>query len=494
MRKIPTWQKFIKKYVRLINGLRMWDHINSFQLQDFEGIFTHRFSMLNRPRGNSKTFDLSVSCANDLVMSETQQRIYVIANDQEQAELIVTDVARILMDHDDLSGLARITKTEIQLKDHPKSFLKALPSDAPGSLGLRPTRLLCDEMGSWPPRADALFFSLYNALIKTSDSRMVIISTPSWDLSGLLHRILEEARHDPRWYVSERGPEANWISEEDRNLFRHDFMDQEVWLRDYEGVWTQGHGALFPEKLVDGVGCHDMPEIASSARCAIGVDIGYRHNWSVLVVVKRDPVTDLLVVEGMSCFDPKKSGGSVSLNDVEDEALALAQMYDAPIHYDPHEFRSAAERLHREHRIQVHEYTFSEKGRKDLFEHLIDQIEKGKVVCSVRNPYWKDLRRQLLGLSVEKMASGSWKITHKGANDDIVVALALAAKALPSQQYMVDTMPMALGHRVSASMIHRSPMRDPQPNAYGEGDDQNSPWGSMGGSIFDDRSSPWHNK
>lgn len=491
---IKTLQKFIKKYVRLIDGRKFWPHINPFQLQDFEGISAHRFSMLSRPRGNSKTFDLSVLSANDLVTSETQQRIYVIANDEDQAELIVSDVSKILMDHDDLQGIAKITKGEIKLKHHPKSFLIALPSDAPSSLGLRPTRLLCDEMGSWPPRADALFFSLYNALIKTSDSRMVIISTPSWDLSGLMYRILEEARKDPRWYVSERGPEASWISQEDRNFFRHDFMSQEVWLTDYEGIWTQGHGALFSDKLADGVGCHDMPEIADRARCAIGVDIGYRHNWSVLVVVKRDPKTDLLVVEAISCFDPKKSGGSVSLNDVEDEALNLARIYDAPIHYDPHEFRGAAERLNREHRIPVHEYTFSEKGRKELFESLIDQIEKGKVVCSVRNPYWKDLRRQLLGLSIEKMGSGAWKITHKGANDDIVVALALAAKALPSQQYMVDTMPMALGHRVTGSLMPRSPMRDPRSNAYGEGDDQHSPWGSSGGSVFEDRSSPWYNK
>ncbi len=98
-------------------------------------------------------------------------------------------------------------------------------------------------------------------------------------------------------------------------------------------------------------------------------------------------------------------------------------------------------------------------------------------------PFHPLLRRELLGLTWEATTAGMKVVPRGRAHQDVSVTIRMIV-AMLEQGGSVNpeiAMPMGIGRRTMIPFGDGpAPMRDPSPNAYGEGDDHQTPWASGG--------------
>lgn len=153
------------------------------------------------------------------------------------------------------------------------SRLRVLTADAPSAYGLRPDWIAVDELAEW--RTRALWDSLWSAMGKRARCRMLVITTPGWDRTGIAWEVRQVAEREANWYLASRGPCAGWIdpawrAQQERTLPSH------VFARLHLGRWVEGAGAFLSAAEVDGVFITGRPAARKPVRRRRDQD-GGRH-------------------------------------------------------------------------------------------------------------------------------------------------------------------------------------------------------------------------
>ena len=421
---LRRWRKdrmtFRREAIILESGRPFGDVIEPWQEEDFRALDSGqcRNAYLERPRGHSKTGDLGTECVTELVLGPKGQRLFCAAADEDQARLLFEDVAGKFQRSPLLRSAVKITGKEITVKGT-GSRLRVLASNAPTAYGLRPDWIAVDELAEWSKRD--LWDSFWSATGKRPNCRMLVISTAGWDQTGIAWEVRQAAEREADWLLSSRGQCASWIKPEWLDQQRRT-LPAHVFARLHECRWVEGAGAFLTAAEVDAIFTVSLP--SGSGSVALGLDLGVSRDRSVLSVVRQHDETGLIVIEGLTTWQPH-GNQKIELSEVESETAILAGRFNAPVIVDPWQAILMGQRL-RTAGVEVREYVFSAEGRRKIFGVLLDLIRRGRL----RSRPHDELRRELLGLEVQETQAG-WRVDHKpGRHDDHVVAVALAAQAV----------------------------------------------------------------
>ena len=251
---------FRREAILLEDGRPFGEAMDAWQAEDFAALDDpqHRHAYLERPRGHSKTGDLGTEAVVELVLGRPGAQLFCAGADQDQAALLQQDVVGKCERSPWLNPLVRVTRTEVVVPAT-GSRLRVLASDAPSAYGLRPDWIAVDELVEWRKRG--LWDSLWTATGKRPRCRMLVISTPGWDKTGIAWEVRQIAAREADWYFSARGQCASWISaawlaQQARTLPPH------VYQRLHGGVWVEGVGAFLTSAEVEAVFA-DFPDLAA---------------------------------------------------------------------------------------------------------------------------------------------------------------------------------------------------------------------------------------
>jgi len=414
---------FRREQIYLENGQPKGLVLNPFQVADYEGLDSRQHGILIRPRAWDKTGCASDEIFTDMILGPRGQRIYSVAADLGQAQLLKEDLAAKFRRNPLTRNLIRETATTVTMKATDSRY-ESLPYDVPGMWGLRPSRVVLDEVGEFPPRAEAIWTALWTATAKVPGCRVLVISTPSHDPQQLLGRVLKLAKADPtRWFVSERTLDAErptwipdtWIEEQRKSLPAH------VYDRLIRGVWVAGQGRYLTRQEVGSV-FGAIPEGALA--WAVAIDLAVTRDRAVIGVLRLAP-DGTVVVQHLVTFTPTRDT-KVDLLAVKAELLEIIQRLGNPvIVFDPWQASLLAAEL-RAQRYHVIEHAFTSQSRTRLFAHLLDLIRNNQL----KSYEHAELERELYGLEVHTSGSG-WRVDHAGGQfDDHAMATMLGIYGL----------------------------------------------------------------
>lgn len=408
--------KFCKKY----SPVKLTD----WQEEILKGIFSNRFCLIILPSGAGKTLMASLAVGASLICSKKKIRSFAVSNDIEQAGLLDQSLNEVF-EHPDLRRLVDATQWKIALKHQPKSVHQTLATHVSSAWGKTPHLVVADELSESTAASEKNFFAVVSALRKTKDSRLIIITSPSFR-DSTAHKILEQVRNDPNWFCVEYTSDeisCPWLDESDS--IYDVLLPREIRESKHKGIWVDPGGGVMDRAKVDNMTVDAFPH--ATGRRAGGVDLAYSRDWAALSIVEQ--IERCYYVKCLHAWIPTR-GSKVHLPDIEDEIYALQCHYDCwKWNIDPSQALLMVQRLQAEpRRVPIKEFHFSYESRKQIISRLLDLIEDGRVFVRAH----PDLRKQLLSLSVQKTPSGLWKIDHRrNAKDDLVIATALAIAALP---------------------------------------------------------------
>jgi phage terminase large subunit-like protein len=164
-------------------GLREWQraYIRAVYAEDAAGMRPIRTAVLTMGRKNGKTQLAAALALCHLLGPEAEPRgeVYSCALTRDQAAKLFAEMAAILQSHeelDDRCNIVRFTKQiEVLSGVGAGSIYSALSADAGSKLGLSPSFVVYDELGSAPNRA--LFDAMDTATGARENPLMMVIST-----------------------------------------------------------------------------------------------------------------------------------------------------------------------------------------------------------------------------------------------------------------------------------------------------------------------------
>ncbi|MGD0166862.1 MAG: terminase large subunit, partial [Gaiellaceae bacterium] len=418
----------------LEDGRRWGDAATPWQVADAHAVLDlagPRFHYLTRPRGASKTTDLSaVAIAALVTQLPARSRSYAAAADRDQAALLLDEIEGFASRADGLSGALRIDAWKVTAL-HSGATLEMLAADEASWWGLRPHLLIVDEFAGWKttPGPRRLWRSLFSALPKVPDSRLAILTTAG-DPAHPAYALLKRAKATPdRWRVSEVPGPCPWIAEDD-------LIEQAAELPDWEyrrlhlNEWTESEDRLTSMSDLGACVTLDGPRPwAKERRYAVSLDVGLKNDRTVLAVCSAEGITPSVALDRMVVYQGSRRK-PVSLDVVEAAAFEAWQGYgQPPFVADPWQAAQLCQRL-RARGVRVEEFTFSSQSVSRLALRLHGLISDH----ALQLPDDPDLLDELANVRLRETSPGVYRLDHdQGRHDDRAIALALGAEHLLSR-------------------------------------------------------------
>jgi phage terminase large subunit-like protein len=307
-----------------------WGEIaTQWQIDDARAVLDpdhpQRLHWLGRPKGASKSTDIAAIL---IVWLLTQARPgeegVVAAADEDQANRLL-DRARGFV-HRSRALKGRITVQRRAILGPDGARVTALSADAPSTEGILTPFAIIEELPNWPEtdNAKAMWTAIFSSVPKDPRMRLVVIghagAPEHWS-----YRILERARQSKRWRVNEIPGPLEWISEDDLEEQRHQLREA-AFNRRHLNIWTHAEDRLVdPAALRDAVTLDGPLVPVAGVRYVLGVDLGFRHDRSVVSICHSEPVEDRpparrVVLDRMIVFEGTRAD-EVRLRDVEQGRL-----------------------------------------------------------------------------------------------------------------------------------------------------------------------------
>jgi hypothetical protein len=413
------------------DGRRWGDAAVPVQWEDARAAFDPDgppYNYLTRARGYSKTQDLAgINVASMLAEAPAGSRLYGLAADRDQGRLLIDSVAGFVARTPELSGA--ISVDQFKASTNAGTQLEVLPADASGSYGLRPFRLLVDELAQWAattgPRK--LWEATTSAMAKIPGSRLTVL-TSAGDPAHWSHKILEHAYGDPLWRVHEVAGPPPWADAE-RLAEQRRRLPESSYLRLFENRWTAAEDRLTSLEDLRACVLLDGPlEPVAGGRYVIGLDLGLKRDRTVAAVAHGEKAGDgvRVVLDRMEVWSGTRLR-PVNLTAVEEWLLEVALRFNrAKIIADPYQAVGMAQRLRRGG-LQVEEYAFSQQSVGRLAVALHTAIRDHRLVL----PADEELIDELANVRLRETSPGVLRMDHDSdKHDDRAIALSLAVEHL----------------------------------------------------------------
>lgn len=390
-----------------------------------------RLAFIDAIRGLGKT-TLAAAFA---VMTLTLRRgvdVFVLANDRDQAKILFREAKGFIDRDPHLRQLCETYRHEIRnTRNGSTAFV--LSSDSVGNFGFgsRPFLAIFDEL--WGAQNRDLFDALWSAIPKSPGSMVAALTNAGPDRAGPAWDIREMCRAstDPAlrlWAASERGVKRpSWISAEEVDRQRRT-LPPSVYARLWLGEWGHGSGDFLTREDVEV--CIDERldpralQFDPSRRYYIGIDLGLKHDRSVVAVVHKERET--VIVDHLATWEGTVER-PVSLEDVQAYLGMLGRKIPRLRRgfLDPWQGAMLLERARRSGLPNLEEYTFTPANLQKLSQAVWNVFRSR----NIRIPGHARLVDELVTARIVEKRYG-WRVDHQaGGFSDHLMAVGLAIVA-----------------------------------------------------------------
>lgn len=415
--------------LRVEDGRRWGERAQPFQLRDAAHVLasdTSKFTFLTRPRGGSKSLDISGMLTAWLATEAAPQaQADVVAVDRQQAAIVHESAQGFVARNRELHDLLRVSRHQITNTQN-GATLTVQSGDGASMFGRRPAFFVADEFAQWPstPKYQELWEAGFSGAAKVPGAR-VVIATTAGHPGHPSHKLIVRARSSDSWNVLETPGPCPWI-EPAALAEQKAVLLPATYARLHLNQWASGAEQLLTYDDVTACMSGRVPMPAFDGAQYVGaVDLGLVHDRTVITVGHHDDgrvvIDDLLVVQGTR-EEP------VSLDEVGDLILDCEGRYPRT-HWkiDPWNAASLVQRLRRE-RLAVTEFPFNLGSNNRVASALVRAVRERRLVL----PHDEELVDELLTLRVvETSRPGVFKLDHKGGSfNDQAIALGMLCDAL----------------------------------------------------------------
>lgn len=406
-----------------------------------------RRAYIERPRGHSKTTDISVQILWILLAGRRRLSGLAAAADRDQARLIHAAMHRLADANPALCGSLRFLQ---HLVTNPQtgSQLEVISSDVGSSYGALPDFVVCDELCHW--ESEGLWHSLLSSAAKKPDCVLTVLTNAGVG-RGWQWQVREHARKSPDWYFSSLdGPHAPWITDESL-LEQRALLPPPVFERLWLNVWQHSDGEFVT--LAEAQACRDdslayQLEGQPWRDYVAAIDYAEKRDNTVGCVCHRDG--DRVIVDRMDVVRPTPLQPT-PVRWVQDWIEDVGSRFPrVRFVVDPHQLVQTIQQLGSRYQIQRFDF-HGGVGNHRLATNLRQLISQRQIAwyrgCGeVPAPRGggappDDLEHELAALLLRQTAGGRVRFDHRQDglhHDDRAFALAVAALELCEQPVSRD--------------------------------------------------------
>lgn len=417
----------------LDDGRRWASAATPWQLNDARAVLDPadgdpRLHWLGRPKGGSKTTDLSgMSIAWLVTQAPPMTEGFAVASDEEQANRLLDRARGFISRTKGLDTLKVEARRIVNLATGAR--VQALAADVASSEGLLTPWIVVDELPNWTqtPTAKGMFTSIVSTIPKWPGMRLVVIGhagSPShWS-----HAVLEGARKSPAWRVTEIPGPLSWVPSEVLDEQRRLLLPSEFERR-HMNRWVASEDRL--ATLDDVRACIGHSGILTAEpgrRYVQALDIGFRRDNTALVVCHLEDRSKV-VVDRLDVLSPK-AGAPVSFPEIKAMVLLNHKLYNRPpLIYDLHQAAEMTEDF-RARGMR----TIEAKQSDTEISHRAKTLFNALTEHNLDLPDDADLIDEMANVELRETRSGRYRIDHgHGKHDDRVVAISMAVDYLVSR-------------------------------------------------------------
>lgn len=430
--------------LRLPDGRQWGEAAQPNQLADAQAVLDPseggpRRHWVGRPKGGAKTDDAGGFLLAELVcgLIPPDRPAYAAAADRDQAALILASLRGFVQ----RSGLDHVVELQAYRAVHRSSgaSIEIMAADTASSYGLRPFRLVIDELCQFndTPRSKEFFQSLWSGLAKARDS-VGLICTTAGTFGHFSYGVYQQALKEPRlWRVSMVHEPAAWI-DGDLVAAERRSLTESAYLRLWRNEWAAADEALVSgDDLAAAARDDDSPIPPVEGRSyVLSLDVGTVSDRTVLVVAHKEG--DVVVVDRLWRWVGSRRH-PVDLDAVEAQIVEAHNRYVGPVILDPHQAVQIKQRLEKRG-ITARQFDFTTSSVGLLASCLLTLLRARRLSL----PNDSVLLNELANVRIRENAAGTPRLDHvSGAHDDQAVALALAAYRLTD-----GTPPVRRGARI----------------------------------------------
>ena len=418
--------------LRLENGQPWGDVADSVQWNDAQALLDPgdgpRRHWIGRPRGYSKTQDAGAVLLAELVAGviPPSHPAYAAASDRQQAALLLDSLSGFV----ERSGLSDRVEVQAWRAVHRATgaSVEVLAADASGAYGLRPSRLVADELCQWPDTRQArrFFEALWTSLPKIPGSVGTIITTAG-SPGHFSHAIYRRALSEPLWRVSMTHAAPPWIDPVLIEAERRSLTDS-AFLRLWCNRWAQPEDALVSGDDLEAAAVLDGPVApVEGRRYVLALDVGLVNDATVLVVTHAEGTGEeqRVVLDRIWRWQGNRRQ-PVDLGDVEAVVAEAVTHYPGELVADPFQAVQLLQRLSARG-VKASKFDFTTQSVGRLASTLLRLLRSRRLSL----PNDRVLLEELAGVRIVENAAGVPRLDHDaGSHDDQAVALALACHRL----------------------------------------------------------------
>ena len=416
---------------------------------------------IGRPRGFSKTADTAGVLLSELVAGviPPSNPAYAAASDRQQAGLLLDSLAGYversrLTDRVEVQAFRAVHKAT-------GASVEILAADASGAYGLRPSRLVADELCQWPDTRQArrFFEALWTSLPKIPGSVGTIITTAGspghWS-----HAIYQRALVEPvQWRVSMTHEPPPWIDPALIEAERRALTDS-AFARLWRNEWSQPDDALVSGDDLDAaLRADDSPlPPAEGVSYVLTVDVGTVNDRTVVVVAHREGEGEStrVIVDRLWRWQGSRRH-AVDLDAVEAQIVEAHARYPGPVILDPHQAVQIKQRLQKRG-ITARQFDFTTLSVGRIASSLLVALRSRRLSLP-NDPVLVD---ELANVRVTENSAGTPRLDHRsGRHDDMAVAVGLACNALLEQRARRGPR-MVAGGRIAPTPLPAGPPSYPR--------------------------------
>lgn len=438
--------------LRLEDGASWGEKACEQQKEDAEAILVHGppyQHFITRPRGGSKSTDIAGLLLGWLLVDAAPgANAHVVAANAEQATIIIDAVAAFIMRTPELSSQV-IVEAERVIGPN-GAWVQVLPQSGSGAWGLRDAHfLICDEFCQWDETRGAkrVWTAIRSTVQKVKGCRLVLLSSAP-EPSHWTYSILERAKKDRAWRVSEMPGPVPWHDAETLAALKRDLSEAEysrlvlnipaeesdraVTEEEYQRAIIDSFPYGGPPVGLTGYGWRTRhPQLNTSY--IITLDFGLKNDATVFVVAHRESenLENFLAPSYVVIDHIERWVGSqrhhVQVGDVRSRLAILSKEYNnAPVYSDPYQMIGGLQEL-RLMGIKALEWPFTTTSVGYLAGSLSQAFHNGQIFI----PDYDDLHHELLSVKLRETTPGVVRLYHeRNEHDDQAVAIGMAVHIL----------------------------------------------------------------
>lgn len=262
---------------------------------------TNTKAWLQKSRGYSKTTDIAAMMAYLLVFAQKQLSIDVIADDEDQAKLVLIQLRKLIAHNKWLEAYINAQKKRV-VSPKTGTAVEFIARDPNSAYGRTPDVTIMDELTHW--RSEDMWTAAFSSYAKKNGP--LIIACNAGYGTGWQWNVRCMAEQGEEWYFSAPHGPAPWRSE--KELKEQELgMLQSEFRRLWWNEWQSSTGAFLTQAEAEGCvdpTLHQRNEAPHDGLSYVAcIDYAEKHDRTVCTVGHLE--NGHIIIDRMDVFDPR---------------------------------------------------------------------------------------------------------------------------------------------------------------------------------------------